>query len=454
VTVADQAPPTDEPAPTWSKSPAARQSSGWWRDADLLLPEDSRIIHIGPPKTGTTALQSAFHANRPSLEEQGVHYAGQGRHPMTSVLAGIQHTSPWTENKKPPSRLNWDRLLADIRGSKAERVVLSSEFFADASPEAIRRVVDELDPDRVQVVVTLRPLARIMPSQWQQFVQNQLIQDFDSWVDGLLNEPRGKITPVFWRRHRHDELVQRWVDVVGPERVTIVALDDSDRDMVLRVFERLVGVREGTLVSEAELANRSMTVPEIEVIRHFNIQYRAQKLPVPLYSRIMRFGAAQEMRMRPPEPDEMKLELPAWSVEPISNLAREMLGAVRATGARIVGDLDSLAAVKTSRTVEEDAAPGAGTANTKVSPEVAASAAMGVLVASGLVRGTGRIEAQAESGRDPKGKLLHAPRPVQEPPELLRISTSQLGVVIFRRTKGAILDRIGRVNPLRYLRRR
>jgi hypothetical protein len=132
----------------------------------------------------------------------------------------------------------------------------------------------------------------------------------------------------------------------------------------------------------------------------------------------------------------------------------EAVGAVRATGARIVGDLDSLAAVKTSRTVEEDAAPGAGTANSKVSPEVAAAAAMGVLVASGLVRGTGRIEAQAESGRDPKGKLLHAPRPVQEPPELLRISTSQLGVVIFRRTKGAILDRIGRVNPLRYLRRR
>ena len=53
-------------------------------------------------------------------------------------------------------------------------MVLSSEFFADASPEAIRRVVGELDPAKVQVVVTLRPLARIIPSQWQQCVQNQL----------------------------------------------------------------------------------------------------------------------------------------------------------------------------------------------------------------------------------------------------------------------------------------
>ncbi|HUQ44965.1 MAG TPA: hypothetical protein VM451_11245 [Candidatus Limnocylindria bacterium] len=443
MTVADEAPPAVEPAPS---SPSSSPS---WRDADILLPEGSRILHIGPPKTGTTALQSAFHSNRPSLEAQGVHYAGQGRHPMTSVLAGIQHASPWTDNKRPPSRFNWDRLLVDIRGSKASRVVLSSEFFADATPEAIKRVVDELDPDRVQVVVTLRPLAKIMPSQWQQFVQNQLVQGFDSWVDGLLNEPRGKITPVFWRRHRHDELVARWVDVVGPDRVTIVALDDADRDMVLRVFERLTGVREGTLVSEPDLANRSMTVAEIEVIRAFNVQYRAQKLPVPLYSRIMRFGAAQDMRMRPTEPDEAKLELPAWSVEPISNLAREMLASVRATGARIVGDLDALAAVKTSRTPEGDAANAGTTAH--VSPEVAASAAMGVLVASGLVRGTGRIEASNENGRDPKGKLLHAPRPVQEPPELMRISTSQLGVVILRRARGALYDRLGGLNPMRYL---
>jgi hypothetical protein len=236
---------------------------------------------------------------------------------------------------------------------------------------------------------------------------------------------------------------------VGPDRVTIVALDDADRDMVLRVFERLTGVREGTLVSEPDLANRSMTVAEIEVIRAFNVQYRAQKLPVPLYSRIMRFGAAQEMRMRPPDPDEAKLELPAWSVEPISNLAREMLAAVRATGARIVGDLDALAEVKTSRTTEGDAANVGASAH--VSPEVAASAAMGVLVASGLVRGTGRIEASSDSGRDPKGKLLHAPRPVQEPPELMRISTSQLGVVILRRARGALYDRLGLLNPMRYL---
>ena len=35
-----------------------------------------------------------------------------------------------------------------------------------------------------------------------------------------------------------------------------------------------------------------MTAPEIETIRHFNIAFKEQNLPSPLYQRIMRFGAA------------------------------------------------------------------------------------------------------------------------------------------------------------------
>ena len=437
MTVAEPAPPTIERAPAHDPLQPAT-------DPEILLPEGSRILHIGPPKTGTTALQAAFHLNRDAIEAQGVHYASNGRHAMTAVLAGIEHASPWSKDRKPPAKWNWTRLVSEIKGSKAQRVVLSSEFFADAEREAIRRVVDELDPSRVQVVVTLRPLARILPSQWQQFVQNQVAHGFEEWIDGLFNQPRGKMTPVFWRRHRHDELVARWVDVVGPDRVTVVALDDGDRDMVLRVFERLTGLETGTLVSTPDLANRSMTVPEIETIRAFNILFRAEKLPGPLYSRIMRFGAAAYMNGRTPDPSEPKLELPAWSVEPIQNLAREMMASIRGTGARIVGDLDVLTVVPRGRAEPVPAG---------VTPEVAASAAMGVLIASGLARGTAPISASdaEEDAPDLDGeKPRRAPRPVQEPAELMRITTTQLGIVIVRRARAAVFDRL---SPLKFWRR-
>ena len=406
-------------------------------EEDVLLPVGSRILHIGPPKTGTTALQAAFHLGRDRTERQGVHYASHGRHAMTAVLAGIQQPSPWTNDRKPPSSWNWNRLLGDIRGSKARRVVLSSEFFADATPEAIRRVVGEIGPDQIQIVVTLRPLAKIMASQWQQYVQNQLTIGFDDWLDGVLNRPRGKVTPTFWKRHRHDELVARWAEVVGPDRLTVVALDDADRDMVLRVFERLTGLAPGTLITEPDLSNRSMTVPEIEILRAFNATFKKERLPAPLYSRIMRFGAAAYMRTRPPGADEARIELPEWAVGPIENLAREMMASIRASGVRIVGDLDRMTVVSTTR--------GPETAPVVITPTVAASAAMGILVASGLARGTGPIEANESEGLEGNELLARAPRPVQEPPELLRISTSQLGVVIFRRAKARVLDQFNRL---------
>ena len=38
--------------------------------------------------------------------------------------------------------------------------------------------------------------------------------------------------------------------MVGAENVTVVVLDEEDRDDVLRVFERLLGLRSGTLEAE------------------------------------------------------------------------------------------------------------------------------------------------------------------------------------------------------------
>lgn len=126
--------------------------------ADLVLPDGARIVHIGPPKTGTSALQGAFFAARAEAAAQGVLYASEGKHGMSAVLAAMDLPSPWSAARKPPPRWRWSRLLGLIKASSAPRVLLSSEFFADGKPDAIRRVIDELDPQRVQIVVTLRPL--------------------------------------------------------------------------------------------------------------------------------------------------------------------------------------------------------------------------------------------------------------------------------------------------------
>ena len=417
----------NEPAPT-----AAEGSRSLVAD-DLPLPEGSRIVHIGPHKTGTTALQAAFWNSRKAVAVQGVHYASNGRHALSAVLAGIEHASPWT-GKRPPPRWLWVRLLNDIRSSNAKRVVLSSEYFADAQPEPAARVIQELDPKRVQIVVTLRPLSRIFTSQWQQFVRNQNTTPFEDFLRTMLDDPHPAKPPVFWRRHRHDDLVQRWVDLVGPDHLTVVALDDGDRDMVLRAFEQLTALRAGTLEADPTIQNRSMTVPEIETIRHFNIAFKEQNLPSLLYQRIMRFGAAFVMQQRTPHPDEPKIELPDWSVGPIREIATEMVANIRTTGVRVVGDLDDMLYIPKPRV--GPAPP------VTVSPDVAASAAIGVLIASGLARGTAELTVDDDVEATEDVTPPQPPSLVHEPPDLLRVSSLQMALVLLRRGRVELMNRV------------
>ncbi|MGW2698915.1 hypothetical protein [Streptomyces sp. NPDC001340] len=121
--------------------------------------------------------------------------------------------------------------------------MISSEFFADAADDGtITRIVEQLGGDRVHVPVTLRPLARIMPSQWQQYVQNGLRMGYEDWLEHMLRKPPyEKPNPSFWQRHRHDRLVERWARIAGPERVTVVVVDDRDRGGLMRTFETLLG---------------------------------------------------------------------------------------------------------------------------------------------------------------------------------------------------------------------
>jgi hypothetical protein len=386
--------------------------------APLALPAGSRLVHIGPHKTGTTALQAAFHAAREDLRAQGVRYAGRGRHPMSAVLAVTGRPSV-TGTEPPPIRL-WGSLLGEIRGAAEPRVVLSSEFFADAPAEAIPRIVTDLDPARIQVVVTLRPLARILASQWQQHVQGGLQQSFDAWLGSTFRAHDKGTATMFWRRHRHDALIARWAEVAGRERITVVVVDERDHAFLMRAFEQLVGVREGTLVAVPDLSNRSLTLPEVEALRAFNVAYKAEDLGKAIYAKAIRFGAARYLRERTPASDEPRVETPQWALDQAVEISTEMVANIAASGVRVVGDLDSLAARQRSRLeAEQQALP-------CIAPEIATRLAMGIVISSGLARRS----RQAADGQ-------HV-----EEVELARVSSRDMAVTVVRRARGTVLRRL------------
>lgn len=345
--------------------------------SELLLPEGVRLVHIGPPKTATTSLQAALHAARPHLEEHGVHYAGKRRHEMLAAVAAVGGKG--FLGGPAPDLSEWEALLADMEAAANRRTIFSSEYLAQARAPKVRDIVDEIGRDRIHVVLTLRPLDRLIPSQWQQYIQTGYDVGYEGWLRAMFSEsPPPSLTPSFWVRHRHDELTARWAEAVGPENVTVVVLDPRDHDHVLRVFEQLVGLPPGLLTLQGDLSNRSLTFAEIEVVRAFNARFKQEGWPDSAHFRYLRNGVIRAMRTRQPAAGEAKIVTPAWAQDRIAALTETMVPGIRALGVRVVGDLDDLIATA----ARPDAADRPTTP--EVSVEVASLALLGALEQTGV----------------------------------------------------------------------
>jgi len=398
---------------------------------DLTLAAGTRLLHIGPHKTGTSAIQGAFHLARGRLAAHGVLYAGADRQPMRATLAVTGRPAMLGESR--PDMAYWDKLVRDVREAGDQRVVISSEFFADGDDEAARRVVTDLGGPRVHVVVTLRPLAKVMPSQWQQYLQNGLRIPYLEWLDGMLRQPPyDQPTPTFWQRHRHDKLIARWVAAAGAQNVTVIVVDGSDRLALLRTFESLLGLPAGFLVPEDDVVNRSLTLAETEVVRQLNEEFKRREWPGASYAKFMRYGAVRQMKGRRPLPGEPQIATPAWALDRVAEISAEMTANIAALGVRVVGDLSSLGrspdipaagpsadpsvpsrspGLSAVGSVPDSPSPGfsparpaeagaqAGTADPVIPVEAAAQAVLGAILAGGIADQAPSVDGRAVADR-------------------------------------------------------
>ncbi|WP_293995685.1 hypothetical protein [Streptomyces sp.] len=366
------------------------------------LPAGTRLLHIGPHKTGTTAIQGALFAAKDKLPEHGVEFPAATRHPMEAALAACAR--PAMMGDTAPTEKHWTRLLKEVEATGTRTSVISSEFFADApDDETVTRIVEQLGGERVHVLVTLRPLARIMPSQWQQYVQNGLRMGYEDWLDHMLRKaPYGKPNPSFWRRHRHDRLVERWSRAVGADRITVVVVDDRDRDGLMRTFEALLGLPGKLLQPVPDTANRSLTLAETEMLRNLNVEFRGNGLPDELYSKLVRNGAVIHMKNScNPTAADVKISTPAWAVEAAGRIGAEMVERIGAMGVRVVGDpalLCTLPAIP--------AQPGPPAAEARIAPEVAAQALYGALAAAAAAPVRHTAEAKSRTVHQTSSKEL------------------------------------------------
>jgi len=300
----------------------------------LLLPHDARLIHIGPQKTGSTAIQVAMSESREQMADHGVFYPGRRR------LAGADLGLP----KGDPIRsdpIRWNRLARDVRDAGDARVCVSDEGFARALPPQIERIVTDLGGESAHIVAVARRLDKYLPSQWQEQVKAGVTRSFDNWLDVVLaEEDNGKHARWnVWMGHDVEALVHRWLEFVPPERFTLIVADEDDHSLLPRIFEAMLGLPTGLLRTDPRRSNRSLRWAEVELVRSLRRSLRGTNWPREEFQRLVVDNLKE---LDAPTVGPRTPWIPDRAYDRVRELSDARVAAVRRLPVRVVGDPEQL----------------------------------------------------------------------------------------------------------------
>ena len=384
------------------------------------IPAGGILLHVGMPKTGTSTLQGMLAAAAGELPAQDVLYpqtSGGAHH--RAARAVLQ--SALMKGEAPPDFAEWTSLVETVRSASATRIVLSSEVLSAAKDDDCRRIADDLGADRLHVVIGVRPFASLAVSMWQQTLKRGRRSTLEEWLEKNFRRTEERPSTVFWRRHDPSVVAERWVKLLGPDRVHVVVVDGRDHGFLPATSERLLALAPGTLSSaEVGYTNRGMTAVESEVVRRLNASIR---LPGPEYREFVRDGAIRHfLAQRVPPPSEPRPTPPAWVAEHAVREGRRVAEAITASGVHVIGDLDALTR------------PGSAVEPAQSNPTANAPIDLAVEALVGTVRAS--VVALRDADR-----LAKKQRRRSRQPDVRELPASELAGALARRVKAKVRPR-------------
>ncbi|WP_394289192.1 hypothetical protein [Microbacterium sp.] len=314
--------------------------------SDLTIPEGGVLLHIGPYKTGSTAIQSAMFAAKEQMHAHGVAYPGRWRRAMRPGWAVLNYTP---RGREPVAIELWEEFAREVRERTEPRACVSTEDFGSAGPKYALRIAEDLGGEAVHVVAVARRLDRLLPSQWQERVKSHDTYTYEQWLEMVLadrssegGEPPNREWRRFWASHDVTRMFERWEPAVGRDRFHLIVTDDSDRTLIPRSFESLLGLPEG-LLELPPSANASLTWNATELLRRLNEVFAEEEWPDRVYHRLIQRGAILRMTESPRSAYERPIpKLPVWAAERAAEISARRVAEIRERGIHVIGDLDAL----------------------------------------------------------------------------------------------------------------
>jgi len=217
-------------------------------------------LHIGRPKTGSTALQSFLHRNRRTLARQGLCYPETGRYQHASHKLSLVYLPKLPDSEAvegiPASELYTD-LASEILNSGLGNAVISSEHFWLMNPKDLPASLREQFD--IQIVVYVRRQDDVLVSSFIQEVKGGNLSIDIDLNDYICDTGRLKLLD-------YDQVLQCWAGVFGQQNIQVRLYENlAELHGIERDFLQLIGVQP---VSELVFSDiRRNVSPPLEVLR-------------------------------------------------------------------------------------------------------------------------------------------------------------------------------------------
>jgi hypothetical protein len=307
------------------------------------------ILHVGFHKSGTSALQESLANQRDELHKAGVLYPSIGKKAHHRVAWGLSQR-PWGWKAKGAEKTpykTFSRMASLINISPAKKIILSSEFFAELEPEHIHKLANSIRGRQIKILFTLRPLAKLLSSSYQQYLKFGIKADYVEWLHSVLDEPGvSKINPTFWKRHMHGEVVAKWAKIFGKDNVSVLIVDEQKPEFLYESINDYLGLPAGFLKPEQEGSNRSLSAEEVSLLLELNRRF-PEKREWNEYLIFIRNGYIRELTDNVPlKAGSTKLLTPSWAVTKANEIAGESKKKIQELGVGVLGDISSLDSAK------------------------------------------------------------------------------------------------------------
>ncbi|WP_323791104.1 hypothetical protein [Nocardioides sp.] len=295
-------------------------------------------LHIGAPKTGTTAIQTRLQRNAANLARHGVLVPrGTGARPAGLAFRASLELMGMVMGQDPALiEGSWDELVGQVHGHDGP-VVISHEGFVRCDEDAVARVVEALGHEaELHVIYSARALGRQLVSGWLEGLKNGGTTDLATHFD------RAR-TGELWLQASFDvpAVLGRWLTHLPAERVHLVTVapPGGDRSALWRRFGSLTGIDDSWVPTQPSRINESFGIPEAQVLLALNrLLDGSNRRGGPHQRVVRRTVVGQGLAGR----DSPRPGVPPSETEWLDAEIERWIAWVLASGVDVVGDLAEL----------------------------------------------------------------------------------------------------------------